>query len=194
MLLFKSKHSRKYMKQYEVVKNLEEQYSIWEKNKPCPSGWFKVGCSGEKDLCLEFIEKQWTDMRPLSLRKHIESRAQLPSALIPLHQPKLPSLVENLIQKDQHNVSFYPKPSSQEQLLKDLSSGGCSISFDDFADDTHLYMVITNKKLDLESNKIFLETNLSLDLESLTCKCEFHLETYFGTCEVNRKDDNTSSN
>lgn len=32
-----------------------------------------VGKSGLKDECLAHIEEVWTDMRPLSLRKHMEA-------------------------------------------------------------------------------------------------------------------------
>ncbi len=34
-----------------------------------PNGWRKVGKSGTKAECGEYIKKVWTDMRPLSLRK-----------------------------------------------------------------------------------------------------------------------------
>jgi MbtH protein len=56
-------------KPHVVVMNHEEQYSIWPSSKPIPEGWRSAGMEGEKDACLEYIEKHWTDMRPLSLRK-----------------------------------------------------------------------------------------------------------------------------
>lgn len=55
--------------QFEVVINLEEQYSIWPADKPVPAGWRAVGKRGVKSACLGYIEEVWTDMRPLSLRK-----------------------------------------------------------------------------------------------------------------------------
>jgi len=57
---------------YKVVVNLEEQYSIWPERKPCPNGWTEVGVSGSKTECLAHIEKVWTDMRPLSLRRQMD--------------------------------------------------------------------------------------------------------------------------
>jgi MbtH protein len=57
--------------QYRVVINHEEQYSIWTAEKPNPPGWTDVGKSGTKDECLDYIEQVWTDMRPLSVRKHL---------------------------------------------------------------------------------------------------------------------------
>ena len=60
---------------YDVVINHEEQYSIWLSGRPIPAGWQAVGKSGLKTECLEYIERVWTDMRPLSLRKHMEALA-----------------------------------------------------------------------------------------------------------------------
>ena len=58
-----------------VVVNHEEQYSIWPEYKDIPAGWRAAGKSGSKQDCLAFIETAWTDMRPLSLRKHMEAQA-----------------------------------------------------------------------------------------------------------------------
>jgi MbtH protein len=55
-----------------VVKNAEEQYSIWPAFKAIPLGWETVGFSGSKEACLEYISQIWTDMRPLSLRQHLQ--------------------------------------------------------------------------------------------------------------------------
>ena len=53
---------------FNVVINLEEQYSIWPSYKLLPNGWKEVGFQGNKDECLIFIKKNWTDMRPASLK------------------------------------------------------------------------------------------------------------------------------
>lgn len=60
---------------YKVVINHEEQYSIWPAHRENPLGWKDVGPVGTKDECLQYIEKNWTDMRPLSLRRAMESAA-----------------------------------------------------------------------------------------------------------------------
>jgi MbtH protein len=57
---------------YKVVINHEEQYSIWPAHKENPPGWHDVGKSGHKAECLAHIKEVWTDMRPLSLRTHME--------------------------------------------------------------------------------------------------------------------------
>ncbi|HWK49938.1 MAG TPA: MbtH family protein [Steroidobacter sp.] len=61
---------------FQVVVNHEEQYSIWPDYKEIPKGWRQAGKSGYKKECLEYIEQVWTDMRPLSLRKHMEEQAK----------------------------------------------------------------------------------------------------------------------
>ena len=57
---------------YTVVRNHEEQYSIWPADRELPPGWHEVGKSGIKSDCLAYIKEVWTDMRPLSLRKHMQ--------------------------------------------------------------------------------------------------------------------------
>jgi len=57
---------------YKVVINHEEQYSIWPTFRENPLGWTDVGFQGPKQDCLDHIEKVWTDMRPKSLREHME--------------------------------------------------------------------------------------------------------------------------
>lgn len=53
---------------YMIVVNDEEQYSIWPEHRPLPLGWSDAKMHGLKAECLAYIEKVWTDMRPLSLR------------------------------------------------------------------------------------------------------------------------------
>lgn len=54
---------------YAVVRDPEEQYSIWPADRPVPPGWEPDGFRGVKAACLEHITAVWTDMRPLSLRR-----------------------------------------------------------------------------------------------------------------------------
>ncbi|WP_017582711.1 MbtH family protein [Nocardiopsis valliformis] len=58
---------------YEVVRNHEEQYSIWLADRDVPAGWDTTGFQGDKDACLEHIAQVWTDLRPLSLRNRLRS-------------------------------------------------------------------------------------------------------------------------
>ena len=57
---------------YKVVVNDEEQYSIWPEGRENALGWKDAGTSGTKEECLAWIEENWTDMRPASLRRTME--------------------------------------------------------------------------------------------------------------------------
>ena len=63
------------IRNYKVVVNHEEQYSIWFADREAPLGWREVGKSGRKEECLAYIKEVWTDMRPLSLRKKMAQAA-----------------------------------------------------------------------------------------------------------------------
>ncbi len=52
-----------------VVMNHEQQYSIWPDFKAVPAGWSTVRDAASKAECLAWIEANWTDMRPASLRE-----------------------------------------------------------------------------------------------------------------------------
>jgi MbtH protein len=60
---------------YQVLVNHEKQYSLWPASKEVPAGWRQVGPIGEKRDCLDYIERVWTDMRPLSVRQQLERSA-----------------------------------------------------------------------------------------------------------------------
>ncbi|MFK0167050.1 MbtH family protein [Rhizobium sp. NPDC090279] len=51
-----------------AVMNGEEQYSIWPADKTLPDGWKATEMTGSREDCLAYIDRVWTDMRPLSLR------------------------------------------------------------------------------------------------------------------------------
>ncbi|MEV0275645.1 MbtH family protein [Streptomyces sp. NPDC050610] len=55
-------------RRYTVVRNHEDQYSIWPEDRAAPDGWEPVGVTGPKSECLFHIDDVWTDLRPLSLR------------------------------------------------------------------------------------------------------------------------------
>jgi MbtH protein len=52
---------------YRVLVNHEGQHSLWPANQPTPDGWTVAHDTDSRANCLEYIEKNWTDMRPLSL-------------------------------------------------------------------------------------------------------------------------------
>jgi len=59
---------------FTVLVNREAQYSLWPEWKAIPGGWTDTGVQGDKRTCLEYVDKVWTDMRPLSLRQWMEAQ------------------------------------------------------------------------------------------------------------------------
>jgi MbtH protein len=51
-----------------VVRNDEEQYSIWPVGTEPPAGWHATGFTGTEQDCLDHIDTVWTDIRPKSAR------------------------------------------------------------------------------------------------------------------------------
>ncbi|WP_182347949.1 MbtH family protein [Tomitella gaofuii] len=50
-----------------VLVNDEGQYSLWPAFAPVPDGWtIRLGKSSRQDA-VDFVERNWTDMRPASL-------------------------------------------------------------------------------------------------------------------------------
>lgn len=58
-----------------VLINDERQYSIWPTFKAAPPGWTLVGPRGCREICLNYIEANWTDLRPRSLVESMERDA-----------------------------------------------------------------------------------------------------------------------
>ena len=65
-----------------VLVNDEEQHSLWPTFADVPAGWSVVfgGPDGsDRDSALRFVEENWTDMRPLSLRRRMDAAADTTS-------------------------------------------------------------------------------------------------------------------
>jgi MbtH protein len=52
---------------YHTLINAEGQYSLWPAFADVPDGWTVAHSADSRQACLEFIEREWTDMRPKSL-------------------------------------------------------------------------------------------------------------------------------
>jgi uncharacterized protein YbdZ (MbtH family) len=50
-----------------VLANEENQHSLWPTFVDVPSGWKAVFGPETRRLCIEYVELNWSDMRPLSL-------------------------------------------------------------------------------------------------------------------------------
>jgi MbtH protein len=60
---------------YYVLMNAEGQYSLWPGFADVPDGWRVIFGEAGRPECLEFIEQNWTDMRPKSLITAMEAMA-----------------------------------------------------------------------------------------------------------------------
>ena len=61
---------------YHVLINDEGQHSLWPAFKEVPQGWTIAHKSDTRAACLEFINQNWTDMRPNSLIKRMAKQAE----------------------------------------------------------------------------------------------------------------------
>jgi MbtH protein len=57
---------------FHVLINNEGQHSLWPSFIAVPQGWTIIHESDTRKACIDFIEKNWTDLRPLSLIKHMK--------------------------------------------------------------------------------------------------------------------------
>jgi uncharacterized protein YbdZ (MbtH family) len=54
-----------------VLVNEEEQHSLWPTFADVPDGWRVVYGEADRASCLEYIEREWPDIRPKSLRDRL---------------------------------------------------------------------------------------------------------------------------
>ena len=59
---------------YHVLVNDEGQYSLWPSFKEVPQGWTIAKKSDSRAACLEYINQNWTDMRPKSLIERMSAQ------------------------------------------------------------------------------------------------------------------------
>ncbi len=57
---------------YLVLENDEGQHSLWPEFADVPAGWAVVHGPDSRSSCLEYVERNWTDMRPKSLRSEMD--------------------------------------------------------------------------------------------------------------------------
>ncbi|TLS39536.1 MbtH family protein [Streptomyces montanus] len=54
--------------EFYVVVNDEDQHSLWPAFSDVPAGWRAVYGAAGRAACLQYVEENWTDLRPKSLR------------------------------------------------------------------------------------------------------------------------------
>jgi uncharacterized protein YbdZ (MbtH family) len=60
---------------FSVLVNDEEQHSLWPSGIAVPAGWRVVHADDTRQACLDYIERHWTDLRPLSARRDAPASA-----------------------------------------------------------------------------------------------------------------------
>ncbi|CAM5329242.1 MbtH family protein [Streptomyces abikoensis] len=54
-----------------VLVNAEDQHSLWPSFAPVPEGWRIAFGEDGRTECLAYVEANWADMRPRSLRESV---------------------------------------------------------------------------------------------------------------------------
>jgi uncharacterized protein YbdZ (MbtH family) len=169
---------------YHVVVNDEEQYSIWADGRDVPPGWHTVGVSGPKAECLAHIERVWTDMRPLSLRRRMEELERNPppeETEIPDHLKDGPTLVERLSDGD-HPVEVSIRPETTLAALRaKLQDGYVHLKFTDTRGGTELGIAIErsltvapDEALEAGAGTIHVVGDVTLDY--VPCRAVFDID------------------
>ena len=176
---------------YKAVVNHEEQYSIWPADRENPLGWQDAGKSGTKTECLEYIKEVWTDMRPLSLRKHMEEMAKNPPPPPPPLSTEPPprgnELVNRLCQGD-HPVEASLRPEKTVPYFKErIDMGYVHIKFTDTKGGTELGVRLDPDAIDLSqadfeasSGTVHLEGTLTLNYVPVRCIADIDLASLSG--------------
>ena len=179
---------------YKVVKNHEEQYSIWPEYKQIPLGWDDVGHSATRAECLAYIKEVWTDMRPLSLRKKMEELAKNPPpARAPSTAPPEERLVDRLC-KGEHRVVISLRPNVSAKAFKEaIDTGYVRVKFTDTKGGTELGVRVNNDACDFQDANFEQATgrakvvgDLTLDYTRVRCVAEIDLQSLAGESHLEK--------
>ncbi|MEE1789513.1 MbtH family protein [Streptomyces sp. BE308] len=58
---------------YYVLANEEGQHSLWPAFAEIPAGWTVKHGQDSRQACLDYVNENWTDMRPQSLVRQMEA-------------------------------------------------------------------------------------------------------------------------
>lgn len=168
-------------KEYVVVINDEEQYSIWRSDREIPSGWRDEGTRGPKARCLEHIDEVWTDMRPRSVR---EAMAKMPEPEALPATPPRSDLVERLASAQP--LAFVGRPeSSRDELGAQLERGRVFVRFESTGTELGLKLnagALSSARAAFQASasRIALEADLILDYRAVRFHGELELASLRG--------------
>jgi uncharacterized protein YbdZ (MbtH family) len=173
---------------YRVVRNHEEQYSIWPEGREIPPGWHDVGKGGTKAECLKYIEEVWTDMRPLSLRRKMEQSAEnTPDILAPREAPVKDSRDDLVTYLSEGDHPLCATTGSVDQFLDRIRSGYVNLRFTDTRGGTELGIKLDSQASDLtradfteRKGTVHLAGDLTLNYRPVRLTADVALETLEG--------------
>ena len=61
---------------YTVLRNDENQHSLWPAFAPTPDGWTVVHGPGRREECMTHIRETWVDLRPRSVTEFLTAQAE----------------------------------------------------------------------------------------------------------------------
>ena len=180
---------------YKVVVNHEEQHSIWPLDRENPLGWEDRGPSGTKADCLTYINEVWTDMRPLSLRKHMEEVARQqaenpsPPPPPPRTEPSKPDELVTRLATGTHPVEVGLRPEkSAKEFKAAIDRGYVHIKFTGTKGGTELGVRLDTEASDRSkanfsqaTGSVHVEGTLTLNYVKVQCIADLELNTLAGT-------------
>jgi MbtH protein len=169
---------------YQIVLNHEEQYSIWPVHEQIPLGWRAEGFQGSQDECLARIEQQWTDMRPLSLRRLMAAEHAGLEATLGL-EPNVPTIVERLCALDEQPVRVSGAPFKHA-----IARGFLHLTFPVTGAELGIRLSAGSRREDipaLERGTLSLVGELELDFVPLRFSGAIDLATLEGTGKLERR-------
>lgn len=180
---------------YTVVRNHEDQYSLWRADSPPPKGWEEVGVSGTQEECLAHIEEVWTDMRPRSVREHLEWLAEQPESawLVPADPSDEGSdLVTRLGSSGPVEVVSRPE-STVERFREALENGYVHLRFTDTRGGTEVGVQVdraasdwSRAAFDEGCGSVTVVGDLVLDFEPVRCHADIDLAELGGLGRLTR--------
>jgi uncharacterized protein YbdZ (MbtH family) len=189
---------------YKVVVNHEEQYSIWPSDRDNPPGWYDAGKSGIKAECLTHIDKVWTDMRPLSLRKQMEEAARAPPPEPREREaPTQDSTGDDLVRRlatGSHPVEMSLRPSKSVNIFREcIDRGYVHVKFTATKGGTELGVRLDQNASNLnqadfenQTGTAHLVGSLTLNYVKVRCIADIDLTTLAGRGHLEVVDGDTT--